>query len=57
MRITGWDGAACQSARKPKAIENLENYTKRVPGDQNADQILDAVRNDKVNCEQRKPRL
>jgi tetratricopeptide (TPR) repeat protein len=39
---------------KTKAIENLENYTKRVPSDQNAARILDAVRNDKVKFEERK---
>jgi hypothetical protein len=51
----GWSYVSV--GEKTKAIENLENYTKRVPGDQNAAQILDAVRNDKVNFEQRKPSL
>ncbi len=41
-------------ADKAKAIENLEAYNKRVPGDQKAAQILDAVRNDKVKFEVRK---
>ena len=39
---------------KAKAIENLETYNKRVPGDQKAAQILDAVRNDKVKFEVQK---
>jgi tetratricopeptide (TPR) repeat protein len=39
---------------KTKAIENLEEYTKRVPSDQIAARILDAARNDKVKIEERK---
>ena len=44
-----WLGLSYVSVgEKAKAIENLENYTKRVPGDQNAARILDAVRHDNV---------
>jgi hypothetical protein len=38
----GWSYVSV--GEKTKAIENLENYTKRVPSDQNAARILDAVR-------------
>jgi tetratricopeptide (TPR) repeat protein len=48
----GWSYVSV--GEKAKAIENLENYTKRVPSDQNAARILDAVRNDKVKFEERK---
>jgi len=43
----GWSYAV--AGNKAKAVENLESYTKRMPGDQNAAAILDAVRNDKFN--------
>jgi hypothetical protein len=50
-----WLGLSYVSVgEKAKAIENLENYTKRVPGDQNAARILDAVRHDNVKFEQPK---
>jgi tetratricopeptide (TPR) repeat protein len=39
---------------KKKAIDNLESYTKRVPGDLNAARVLDAIRHDKVKMEDRK---
>jgi tetratricopeptide (TPR) repeat protein len=48
----GWSYVAV--GEKAKAIENLESYTKRVPADQRATQLLDAVRNDRVNFENRK---
>ncbi len=38
---------------KSKAIENLESYTRRVPGDQVAGHMLDAVRHDSVNIMER----
>jgi hypothetical protein len=40
---------------KAKALEYLEGYTKRVPGDQKAALLLDAVRNDKVEFKEGKP--
>jgi hypothetical protein len=40
---------------KAKAVENLESYTKRVPNDQDAARLLDAVRNDKVEVKTLKP--
>jgi tetratricopeptide (TPR) repeat protein len=49
----GWSYVAL--GEKTKAIENLERYTKNVPNDQRAAQVLDAVRNDKVNFVERKP--
>jgi hypothetical protein len=48
----GWSYVSI--GEKTKAIENLESYTKRVPSDQNAARMLDAVRNDKVKFEERK---
>jgi tetratricopeptide (TPR) repeat protein len=39
---------------KARALENLESYTKRVPSDQSAARMLEAVRNDKVKFEERK---
>jgi hypothetical protein len=38
---------------KAEALENLETYTKRVPSDQNAARVLDAVRNDKVDFKEK----
>jgi hypothetical protein len=40
---------------KAKALEYLESYTKRVPSDQNAAALLDAVRNDRVEFKEGKP--
>jgi hypothetical protein len=48
----GWSYVAV--GEKTKAIANLDSYTKRVPSDQNAVRILDAVCNDKVKFEERK---
>jgi tetratricopeptide (TPR) repeat protein len=48
----GWSYEAL--GEKSKAVENFESYIKRVPTDQNAARILDAVRNDKVKVEERK---
>jgi tetratricopeptide (TPR) repeat protein len=48
----GWSYAV--AGNKAKAVENLDSYTKRVPGDQNAVAILDAVRNDKFNIKEMK---
>lgn len=51
-----WLGLSYQLAGdKAKALENLENYTQRVPTDQNAARMLDAVRNDKVEVKTLKP--
>ena len=51
-----WLGMTYQlTGDKAKAVENLESYTKRVPGDENAARILDAVRNDKVEIKVLKP--
>jgi predicted Zn-dependent protease len=38
---------------KANAMENLESYTKRVPSDQNAARMLDAVRNDRVDSKEK----
>jgi hypothetical protein len=43
--------------QEPAAVENLESYTKRVPSDQNAARVLDAVRNDRVEFKEGKPPL
>jgi len=48
----GWSYEAVGD--KSKAVANLESYTKRVPGDQKAALLLDAVRNDNVKFEERK---
>jgi len=40
---------------KAKAVDNLEDYTKRVPTDANAARMLDAIRNDKVETKVLKP--
>lgn len=40
---------------KAKAVENLENYIKRVPSDATAARMLDAIRNDKVETKVLKP--
>ena len=42
------------AGEKAKAVENLESYTKAVPSDQYAARILDAVRNDRFNVEEKK---
>jgi tetratricopeptide (TPR) repeat protein len=48
----GWSYVAI--GEKTKAIASFENYTKRVPSDQGAAKILDAVRNDKLTFVERK---
>jgi len=48
----GWSYAV--AGNKAKAIENLERYSKRMPGDQNAAAILDAVRHDRFNIKDMK---
>jgi hypothetical protein len=51
-----WLGLSYQlTGDKAKAVENLESYTKRVPNDQDAARLLDAVRNDKVEVKALKP--
>jgi hypothetical protein len=51
-----WLGLSYQlTGDKAKAVENLESYTKRVPNDQDAARLLDAVRNDKVEVKTLKP--
>jgi tetratricopeptide (TPR) repeat protein len=51
-----WLGLSYQVAgNKAKAMENLENYIKRVPSDANAARMLDAIRNDKVETRVMKP--
>jgi Tfp pilus assembly protein PilF len=51
-----WLGLSYQFAGdKAKAVENLENYVKRVPSDANAARMLDAIRNDKVETKVMKP--
>jgi Tfp pilus assembly protein PilF len=51
-----WLGLSYQAAGdKAKAVENLENYVKRVPSDGNAVRMLDAVRNDRVETKVLKP--
>ena len=51
-----WLGLSYQVAGdKAKAVENLENYVKRVPSDANAARMLDAIRNDKVETKVLKP--
>jgi hypothetical protein len=36
-------------------VDNLEDYTKRVPTDANAARMLDAIRNNKVETKVLKP--
>jgi hypothetical protein len=51
-----WLGVSYQIAGdKAKAVENLENYVRRVPSDVNAARMLDAIRNDKVETKVLKP--
>ena len=51
-----WLGVSYQVAGdKIKAVENLQNYVKRVPSDANAARMLDAIRNDKVETKVLKP--
>jgi tetratricopeptide (TPR) repeat protein len=51
-----WLGLSYQlTGDKAKAVENLESYTKRVPSDENAARMLDAVRNGKVEVKTSKP--
>jgi len=51
-----WLGMSYQLAGdKAKAILNLESYTRRVPGDQDARKVLDAVRNGKVDVKELPP--
>ena len=51
-----WLGFSYQMAgNEAKALENLESYTKRVPSDQNAARVLDAVRNHRVEFKEGKP--
>jgi predicted Zn-dependent protease len=53
-----WLGWSYQMVgNKARAVENLESYTKRVPSDQNAARVLDAVRNDRVEFKEGKPPL
>ena len=40
---------------KAKAVDNLEDYTKRFPTDANAARMLDAIRNDKVETKVMRP--
>lgn len=51
-----WLGLSYMNAGdKAKAIENLQAYTKRVPGDQRAAMMLEAIRADKVTVKVVKP--
>jgi tetratricopeptide (TPR) repeat protein len=51
-----WLGLSYQlTGNKAKAIENLESYVKRVPNDENAARMLDAIRNGKVEVKALKP--
>ncbi len=51
-----WLGMSYQLAGdKAKAVLNLESYTRRVPGDQDARKVLDAVRNGKVDVQEMQP--
>lgn len=54
LAATTRKGEGIPFLEKAKAIENLENYMKRVPSDQKAARVLDAVRNDQVKFEERK---
>jgi hypothetical protein len=49
----GWSYEAV--GNKAKAVENLEAYTKRVPNDVRAAEVLDAIRNDRVETKTMKP--
>ncbi|MGB6309029.1 MAG: hypothetical protein WBF89_14685 [Steroidobacteraceae bacterium] len=51
-----WLGLSYEVAGdKAKAVDNLEHYTKRVPSDENAARMLDAIRNGKVETKVVKP--
>jgi len=47
-------GSFAVMGEKTEAMENLESYTKSVPSDQMAARILDTVRNDRFNIEEKK---
>ena len=51
-----WLGLSYQlTGDKAKAVENLESYIKRMPNDENAARVLDAIRNGKVEVKTLKP--